>query len=269
MPSQVLAPQRDTPRAPILVSTDGRTYPLRSAHARARAEGGIAATTLVQEFSNPYDEPLEVSYAMPLPADGAVLSYTIKIGERIIRGVVEPREKAEAKYRKALYEGRTAGLLEQDRADTFTQRLGNLPPRTGASIEIEILQPLAFLVGVGVESGVERSAAGASLANAGPVWEYRFPTVVGTRYEGAPGRVSDAGRLDVDREGNGGLPTRVGLHLAIADPISNAAQVTLRWKAPAEMLVGVKQFAEFILTFAIPSGADRPPTGADPPDRAP
>ena len=48
----------------------------------------------------------------------------------------------------------------------------------------EVLQPLAFLAGVD---------AGA------PQWEYRFPTVVGVRYEGVAGRVPDAGRLDVDR----------------------------------------------------------------------
>jgi hypothetical protein len=106
--------ERERP-SPALVSVDGRTYPLRSAQIRARAEGGLASSTLNQVFANPYDEPLEVVYTLPLPADGAVIGYTIRIGERVIRGEVEPREKAEAAYRQALYEGRTAGLLEEDR----------------------------------------------------------------------------------------------------------------------------------------------------------
>src|SRR5947207_2571611 len=141
MAPQALVNTGQERRSPTLVSVDGRTYPLRSAHVRARAEGGIAKTTLIQDFSNTHDEPLEVIYTMPLPADGAVLGYTIRMGERIIRGEIEVREKAEARFREALYEGRTAGLLEQNRADTFQQRLGNLPPRTDVQVEIEILHP--------------------------------------------------------------------------------------------------------------------------------
>jgi len=56
---------------PQLVSVDGKSYPLESARVRSRAEGGIAATTLVQCFENPHDEALEVIYTLPLPADGA------------------------------------------------------------------------------------------------------------------------------------------------------------------------------------------------------
>src|SRR2546428_789693 len=111
---------------PQLVSVDGKTYPLESARVTSRAEGGIAATRLLQCFSNPHDQALEAIYTLPLPADGAVLGYSIRMGERLIRGEVQPREKGEKAYRDALYDGRTAALLEQDRADTFQQRLGNL-----------------------------------------------------------------------------------------------------------------------------------------------
>jgi len=78
-PDAILSTSQE-PRSPALVSVDGRTYPLRSAHIRARAEGGLAQSTLIQEFANPYEEPLEVLYTMPLLADGAVLGYTIRIG---------------------------------------------------------------------------------------------------------------------------------------------------------------------------------------------
>jgi Ca-activated chloride channel homolog len=194
---QIAASQR-----PGLVSVDGRTYPLESVRVGGRAEGGIGLTRLVQRFANPHDEALEVVYTMALPADGAAIGYVIRMGEKVIRGEIEPREQAEADYRKALYEGRTAGLLDQERADTFTQRLGNVPAHTGVQVEIEVLQPLAFLPGVD---------------DAPPQWEYRFPTVVGVRYEGAPGRVGDAGKLDVNRTGDGSIPTRVELEMLLAD----------------------------------------------------
>ncbi|MBZ5497402.1 MAG: VWA domain-containing protein [Acidobacteriia bacterium] len=185
-----------------LVSVDGRTYPLKSARAEARAEGGVAATTFAQTYDNPYHEPLEVLYTLPLPANGAVIGYTIRLGKRMIRGEVKRRAEAQEAYRKALLDGRTAALLEQERADTFTQKLGCLPPGETAEVEIEVLQPLVFLPAVG-----EMPAR----------WEYRFPTVPDVRYEGAPGRVPDAANLDVDRAAGEGTPVRLVASLFVAD----------------------------------------------------
>ena len=89
----------DRNRYSSLVSVDGRTYPLKSANLYARAEGGIAATTLTQTYENPYAEALEVLYTLPLPADGAVIGYTIRLGKRMIRGEVRKREEAREEYR--------------------------------------------------------------------------------------------------------------------------------------------------------------------------
>jgi Ca-activated chloride channel family protein len=200
---------RATPGA-ALVAVDGRIYPLRSAAITARAEGGLALTTLTQEFANPHREPLEVIYTLPLPADGAVLGYAIHIGERVFRGEVEKRMVANETYVRALSEGRTAGLLEQDRDDSFSQRLGSLPPGQDVRVEIEVLHPLDFVPAAGPEAAR---------------WEFRFPTVVGVRYEGGPGRVPDAGRLDVDRAGEGEIPTRMELDLTVADGSPEAIAV--------------------------------------------
>jgi Ca-activated chloride channel family protein len=191
------------PRGAALVSVDGRAYPLKAAHILAEASGGVAFSTLVQEYRNPYDEPLEVVYTLPLPADGAVIGYAIRMGPRVIRGEVRGRDEAKAAYEKALFEGRAAGLLEQDRDDTFTQRLGSLPARQSAEITIEVLHPLGFLPAGG---------------EVGPQREYRFPTVVSVRYEGAAGRVPDADALDIDRTaGPGEIPTRIELTLTTQD----------------------------------------------------
>ena len=214
----------DEPASPAasLVSVDGRTYPLESARIAARAEGGIALTTLAQTYANPHDEALEVIYTLPLPADGAVLGYTIRIGEKVIRSEVQPREKASKAYREALFTGRTAGLLEQTRLDTFQQRLGNIPPRSRVEIEIDVLHPLVFLTPA-ADGGTSRPATTSATDPAraarehAPEWEYRFPTVAGVRYHGAAGRVPDQKDLSPDRGAAGEIPTRVELALTIAD----------------------------------------------------
>lgn len=190
-----------TATAGALVAVDGRTYPLSSVELIARTEGGHAVTTLAQSFDNPYDEPLEVHYTLPLPADGAVLAYTVKLGERVLRGEIETREKATAKHRQALREGRISGLLEQDRVNTFQQSLGNVPARTRVEVTVEVLHPLVF------------QAAGAT-SELPATWEYRFPTVVGVRYHGAEGRVSDASAVSPPRA-DAGTPVRASLGLTV------------------------------------------------------
>lgn len=202
MPRTVSEPERSDTAGAALVAVDGRTFPLQRAHLDGRVAGGIAHTKLRQSYENPYDEPLEVIYTMPLPADGAVVGYTVILGETRIVGEIETRRRAEEAYRRALQEGRTGGLLEQERADTFTQKLGNVPPRTPIEVEIDVLHPVAFHAGT-------KGTAGE--------WEYRFPTVAGVRYEGAPGRVPDRDKLDVPRADEQGTPARLTLDLQVSD----------------------------------------------------
>lgn len=197
LPLQAAAP------AGALVAVDGRTYPLRAVDLIARTDGGCAISTLVQSFENPYDEALEVAYTLPLPADGAVLGFTIQLGDRTLRGEIEKLEKARTRHRQAIREGRTSGLLEQQRVNTFSQSLGNVPARTRVEVRVEVLHPLTF-------------QAAAPGSEASSTWEYRFPTVVGVRYHGAEGRVPDATALSPDRAANG-TPVKAKLALTIGD----------------------------------------------------
>jgi len=161
-----------------LVSAAGDVLPLQRIELTCEAFGGIARTKLHQHFSNNYPTPLELTYALPLPADGAVSGYEIRAGHRVIKGRVEPRDKAREQFDTARLEGRTAGLVEQERANLFTQHLGNIPATTDVIVELTIDQPLRWVAGFG--------------------WEWRFPTVVAPRYLGAEGVVPDADRVTVD-----------------------------------------------------------------------
>ena len=129
-----------------------------------------------------------------------------------IVGQIQPREAAAEAYREALYEGRTAGLLEQDRSDTFQQRLGNLPGGQEVGVEIQVLHPLAFRPRAGAEAGAGGKPSETEGLRA--EWEYRFPTTVGLRYMGAEGRVPDGERLEPGRA-ESGIPTRMTLSILV------------------------------------------------------
>jgi len=160
------------------VATDGRALPLRGVTIHAEARGGLARAALHQHFVNSYAEPLRVTYLVPLPADAALAGYAFRIGDRRIVGEVDRIAAARERFETALVEGRSAGLVEQERPNLFTLELGNVPPSTEVVAELTIDQPLGWL-----DEGV---------------WEWRFPTVVAPRYLGAEGRVSDAEQVTVD-----------------------------------------------------------------------
>jgi len=188
-----------------LVTPDGRTLPLRSTRLHVTAGAGLARTRLEQRFANPHAEPLTVTYQLPLPADGAVAAFTFVVGERRIVGEIDGRQAARERLERALTEGKSGALVEQDRTALFAQTIGNIPPGTEVQVELTVDQPLRWQ---------HRDE-----------WEYRFPTTVAPRYLGAEGRVPDAGRITVD-VASAPLPPRLTLELRIDDHLAAGAAAT-------------------------------------------
>jgi Ca-activated chloride channel family protein len=186
-----------------LCTTDGRTLPLVSCRLRAEAGAGLCRYVLEQTFENPHEETLHVVYKMPLPADGAVSGYAFQIGARRVTGHVEPKEAAREMFERAIASGKTAALLEQERPDIFTQKLGNVPARERIVATITVDQRLAWL-----PEGE---------------WEMRFPTVIGPRYIGSSETADDvrAVHIKVAKE----LAARLHLEVRVHDTLSAGRRV--------------------------------------------
>jgi Ca-activated chloride channel family protein len=194
---------RSNDEAPLggaeMLTPDSRSLPLVAAKLRVEAGGGLARVVLEQTFENPYDDTLRVTYKMPLPVDGAVSGYAFRIGDRTITGRVDRKENARARFEAAIVQGKTAALLEQEKADIFTQEIGNIPPRQTIVCEITIDQRLAW--------------------KPEGEWELRFPTVIGPRYIGANVSESDRRASHVELA-DGAVRGRVHLEVSIADAIT-------------------------------------------------
>lgn len=188
-------PERSTDDGVEITDARGRALPFVSARVKATAGGGLARVVLEQTFENPHDETLRITYRMPLPADGAVSGYAFEIGARTITGKVDRKERARERFEEALAEGRTAALLDQERADVFTQQIGNVPARATIVARITIDLRLAWL-----PEGE---------------WELRLPTVIGPRYLTTK---EDAAAVGV-RVATGGTSARVHLELVVADEL--------------------------------------------------
>lgn len=125
--------------------------------------GNLSRVEVTQTFANPNDSPLEAIYKFPLPDDAAVDDMEIRIGNRIIRGLIKKKEEAKAIYQQAKKEGKTAGLLEQQKDNIFTQSLANIQPGEKVEVVIRYTNTLQFI---------------------GNDYEFAFPLVVAPRYEG-------------------------------------------------------------------------------------
>lgn len=184
------------PTTSRLITANNEELPLRALSLRCQAGAGFAQVVVEQTFMNPYEHPLEVKYQLPLPADAAVGAFSFRLGERRVTGEIEALKEARERYEEALFEGKTASLLEQERAGLFTQSLGNLPAGEEVRVEVTIDQPLVWRDGQ---------------------WEWRFPTVVAPRYTDS--QTKDSERVAV-AVADAPLAARLAMQLHIEDRLT-------------------------------------------------
>lgn len=127
--------------------------------------GPIARVIVTQRFENPSKSWVEGIYVFPLPDNSAVDTLKMKIGDRVIEGLIKPKGEAREIYEQAKREGKKASLLEQQRPNMFTNAVANIGPGETIVIQIEYQQ------------SVKQDAGTFSL---------RFPMVVAPRYNPKP-----------------------------------------------------------------------------------
>ena len=118
--------------------------PLAAMDVDVRVAGVIAAIELAQTFVNTTGGAIEATYIFPLPDRAAVHRFRMEVGGRVIDGVVEERAAAREQYDQAIAAGHRAAIAEQERADVFTLRVGNLMPGERAIVRISLVGPVAI-----------------------------------------------------------------------------------------------------------------------------
>ncbi|NEO48149.1 MAG: trypsin, partial [Moorea sp. SIO4A3] len=149
-------------------------FPLKHTEVYAKITGHMSRVEVTQTFDNPFSEPLEAVYIFPLPDEAAVDEMEIKLSDRIIEGNIKKREDAQTIYEEACSQGRTAGLLEQERDNIFTQSLAHIKPGEQIEVTLRYTDQLQFQ---------------------GGNYEFVFPMVVGPRFiPGTP--IDESGDTD-------------------------------------------------------------------------
>ena len=160
--------------------------------------GPIIRTKVTQRFENTSDRWIEGVYVFPLPDESAVDTLRMQIGDRFIEGEIKEREQARKIYEKAKSEGRKTSLLEQERANIFTNNVANIGPGETVIVQIEYQET------VKIDDGA---------------FSTRFPMVVAPRYN-PPAQVLTAS-----------IDASTGW--AVSDPVPDRTRITPGYQHPA------------------------------------
>lgn len=164
-----------------VLSTDQGRLPLKAMAVRATITGLLSQVTVQQTFVNTYAQVLEATYILPLPSRAAVTCFRMDVNGRVVDGVIAERGAARQAYEQALAAGQRAAIMEEERAEVFTVRVGNLLPGETGVVHLSLSGPLSYADGEAT---------------------FRFPLVVAPRYiPGVPlvdGDVGDGSAADTD-----------------------------------------------------------------------
>ncbi|QUR66556.1 VIT domain-containing protein [Mycobacterium spongiae] len=144
-----------------LKSADGRLLPLKACSVDTVVVGMTATSTVRQLFANTGDSTIEATYVFPLPPRAGVTDFVADMAGRRVVGVLKERGQARTDYEQAVADGQRAAIVEEDRSDVFSVRVGNLGPGEQATVEMRLTGPLEFQDGEAT---------------------FRFPLVVAPRY---------------------------------------------------------------------------------------
>ena len=121
------------------MTKDNNPVPLTGVHVDGQITGRGARVKVRQLYINREDKPIEAVYKFPLPEQASVCGFRVIIGDKILEGEIEERDKAFELYDKALERGDGAYLLDEERPNIFTLSVGALPPKASVTIEIEYI----------------------------------------------------------------------------------------------------------------------------------
>jgi Ca-activated chloride channel family protein len=135
--------------------------PLASLSYDTQLLGLLCRNTITQTFYNPFDENIEATYLFPIEGEQAVTRCELLVEDRIVRAKLRERGQARADYAQAILRGHRAALLEENRPESFSMKVGNIPPGEAVRVRITTVGCLPLVQGE---------------------WTLRLPLVIAPRY---------------------------------------------------------------------------------------
>lgn len=137
------------------------SLPLKATDVVTNINGVIAETYVTQTYANEGTRAINASYVFPASTKVSVHGMKMTIGDKVVTAQIKERETAKEEFEQAKSEGKSASLLEQQRANVFTMSVANIMPGDLIRIELHYTELISPSEGI---------------------YQFVFPTVVGPRY---------------------------------------------------------------------------------------
>lgn len=137
------------------------SFPLKATDVVTNINGSIAETYVTQTYANEGTRVINARYLFPASTRVSVHGMTMEIGDQIVTAKIKEKEDAKTEFEQAKSEGKSASLLEQQRANVFTMDVANIMPGDTVRIELHYTELISPTEGT---------------------YQFVFPTVVGPRY---------------------------------------------------------------------------------------
>jgi len=222
--------------------------PLKSTRAEVNVSGVIADVKVTQVYKNEGNRPLEAIYVFPASTRAAVYGMKMTIGERTITAKIRKREEARREYEQAKQAGKSASLLEQQRPNVFQMNVANILPSDVIKVELRYTE---------------------LLVPSDAVYEFVYPTVVGTRYVGeTTGQVGSNDRWTANPYFHQGesppyefsITANIATGLPIREIACPSHEIGIHYEGPALAIVNLNQSEkqggnrDFILRYRLAGG---------------
>ena len=104
----------------------------------------FAITELIQYFTNPLDNAIELSVSFPIKEEISLSKFVITIGDKIVLSKVMPKEKAEEKYNDVISSGNQGFISSYDKNMTnYSVNIGNINPKQKLKLNAVFIQMIS------------------------------------------------------------------------------------------------------------------------------
>lgn len=172
-----------------------------------------AKVSLTQVFVNTCEEPLDITYAFPMPSCATICGLSADLAGKRVEGHVLGKQAARAEFREAALEYRSACLLEQRAGDIMRLELGRLPAHAEAKVKLELALEL-------------QSEGDGNLRLAIPaIITARYPLVPGA-HPAAPSVQEELQAVAEGAQGPGSAAFSFNVHLVMPSPVLGVTSPT-------------------------------------------
>jgi Ca-activated chloride channel family protein len=128
----------------IVPDSGGPPLSLRREVVNVEVDDQLARSVIDQVFENKSDQPVDGTYAFPVPDGAGVAGFASWIDGQRVESVMKEKRDAERTFDAARKEGRQASLLEIGGTNRFTTRVANVGPGQTRRLELRYDEVLRY-----------------------------------------------------------------------------------------------------------------------------